>query len=37
LFPKPMFIQGDKDGLNYEVAVQYNEGYQENISVLLTI
>ncbi|MDD2332700.1 MAG: DNA topoisomerase (ATP-hydrolyzing) subunit B, partial [Candidatus Cloacimonetes bacterium] len=31
LFPKPMFIQGDKDGLNYEVAVQYNEGYQENI------
>jgi len=31
LFVKPIYISGDRDALNYEVAVQYNEGYQENI------
>ncbi len=31
LFPKPIYISAEKDGLNFEVAVQYNEGYQENI------
>jgi DNA gyrase subunit B len=31
LFPKPIFINGTKDDINFEVALQYNEGYQENI------
>ncbi len=31
LFPKPIHIYGDRDGMEFEVAVQYNEGYQENI------
>ncbi|PKN73838.1 MAG: DNA topoisomerase (ATP-hydrolyzing) subunit B [Candidatus Cloacimonetes bacterium HGW-Cloacimonetes-3] len=31
LFPKPIYIYSERDGMNFEVAVQYNEGYQENI------
>lgn len=31
LFPKPIYISAEKEGLTFEVAVQYNEGYQENI------
>ncbi len=31
LYPKPIHISSQKDGLEFEVAVQYNEGYQENI------
>jgi len=31
LFPKPIFISGEKEDINFEVAIQYNEGYQENI------
>lgn len=31
LYPKPIHITSQKDGLEFEVAVQYNEGYQENI------
>lgn len=31
LFPKPMHIFSKRDEMEFEVAVQYNEGYQENI------
>lgn len=31
LFPKPIYITGIKDDINFEVSLQYNEGYQENI------
>lgn len=31
LYPKPIFISAQKDGMEFEVALQYNEGYQENI------
>lgn len=31
LFPKPIHIFGDRDGMEFEVALQYNEGYQESI------
>lgn len=31
LFPKPMYISSEREGMEFEVAVQYNEGYQENI------
>ncbi len=31
LTPKPIHIQSDKEGMTFEVALQYNEGYQENI------
>lgn len=31
LFPKPIHIYGDRDGMEFEVALQYNEGYQESI------
>ncbi|PKN79863.1 MAG: DNA topoisomerase (ATP-hydrolyzing) subunit B [Candidatus Cloacimonetes bacterium HGW-Cloacimonetes-1] len=31
LFPKPIFIESDREGMAFEVAIQYNEGYQENI------
>lgn len=29
--PKPIYIQGQKDGVIVEVALQYNEGYSEDI------
>ncbi len=31
LFPKPVHIFNAKEGMEYEVALQYNDGYQENI------
>lgn len=31
LIPKPIHIYSDREGMEFEVAVQYNEGYQENI------
>ncbi len=31
LFPKPIHISGGKEDIAFEVAIQYNEGYQENI------
>ncbi len=31
LTPKPIYIDSEKEGMSFEVALQYNEGYQENI------
>jgi len=31
LFIKPIFVSYDKPGMSFEVAIQYNEGYQESI------
>ena len=31
LHPKPIFIRGEQNGVQVEVALQYNDGYQENI------
>ncbi|MCK9557232.1 MAG: DNA topoisomerase (ATP-hydrolyzing) subunit B [Candidatus Cloacimonetes bacterium] len=31
LFPKPIHIESIKDSMEFEVSIQYNEGYQENI------
>jgi DNA gyrase subunit B len=32
LFPEPIYITGSKEGLDhFEVAIQYNDGYNENI------
>ncbi|MCB5250296.1 MAG: DNA topoisomerase (ATP-hydrolyzing) subunit B [Candidatus Cloacimonadales bacterium] len=31
LYSNPIYINGDKDEINFEVAIQYNEGFQENI------
>lgn len=31
LYPKPILIASVKEGMEFEVAIQYNEGYQENI------
>ncbi|MDY0151036.1 MAG: DNA topoisomerase (ATP-hydrolyzing) subunit B [Candidatus Cloacimonas sp.] len=31
LFLKPIHIVSEREGMDFEVAVQYNEGYQENI------
>jgi DNA gyrase subunit B len=31
LFPKPIHVESSRDNMEFEVAVQYNEGYQENI------
>lgn len=31
LFPEPIYLKGEKDGLYVELALQYNAGYQENI------
>lgn len=31
LFPRPIHIESSRDGMEFEVALQYNEGYQENI------
>jgi DNA gyrase subunit B len=33
LHPEPIFFEGDRDGIHVEVAIQYNDGYNE---VLLT-
>ncbi|MBF0328943.1 MAG: DNA topoisomerase (ATP-hydrolyzing) subunit B [Nitrospirae bacterium] len=29
--PKPVFITGEKEGISVEIALQYNDGYSENI------
>ncbi|KAF5028892.1 DNA gyrase subunit B [anaerobic digester metagenome] len=31
IFPKPIHIESAKDGMEFEVSLQYNDGYQENI------
>ena len=31
LHPKPVYITGEKDGITAEIALQYNDGYAENI------
>ncbi len=31
LHPKPIYIQGERDGIIVEIALQYNDGYKENI------
>jgi DNA gyrase subunit B len=31
LVPKPIHIESSRDSMEFEVSVQYNEGYQENI------
>ncbi len=31
LIPKPICIEGEKDGIPVELALQYNDGYNENI------
>ncbi len=31
LSPKPLYIEAKRDDLEFELALQYNEGYQENI------
>ncbi len=31
LHPKPIYLQGEKDGVQVEVALQYTDGYTENI------
>ncbi|OQX71912.1 MAG: DNA topoisomerase IV subunit B [Candidatus Cloacimonas sp. 4484_275] len=31
LFPKPIYIAGKRNGTEFEVAIQYNEGFQETI------
>lgn len=31
IHPKPIYIHGEKDGLTAEIALQYNDGYAENI------
>ena len=31
LFPEPIYINGEKNGTEFEVSIQYNEGFQELI------
>jgi DNA gyrase subunit B len=31
IFPDPIYISGEKDDVQFEVSIQYNEGYQELI------
>ena len=31
LIPQPIFIQSEKDGVQVEVAIQYTDGYAENV------
>ena len=32
LFPEPIYIKGEKENTEFEVAIQYNEGFQETIN-----
>ncbi len=31
MFPEPVFISGNRDECEFEIAIQYNEGFQESI------
>jgi DNA gyrase subunit B len=31
IYPDPVYAHGTKDGIEFEVSLQYNDGYQENI------
>jgi len=31
IFPKPIHIESEREGMEFEVSLQYNDGYQENI------
>lgn len=31
LFPNPIYIFYEREGMEFEISIQYNEGYQENI------
>ena len=31
LFPDPIYLRGERDGIQVEVAIQYNKEYQENV------
>ena len=31
LFPEPVYVEGNKDGVSVEIAIQYNTGYNENV------
>jgi len=31
VFPDPIYVEGEKENVMFEVAVQYNEGYQETL------
>ncbi len=31
LHPKPIYVEGEKEGITAEIALQYNDGYTENI------
>lgn len=31
IYPEPVYAHGTKDGIEFEVSLQYNDGYQENI------
>ena len=31
IFKTPVFVSGEREGMEFELSIQYNEGYQENI------